>query len=341
VDAFVDLLHDTAALQYMLQEMGLARAGEPVKPVPLTGGVSSNIFRVDLQRGPVCVKQALPKLKVEKEWFAPTTRVLAEIDYLTLAHTIVPAHIPRLLGADRRRGAFVMEFLAGMFNWKAELLAGHVDPAVGVQIAEVLARIHAATAHRPDLARRFANDANFFALRLDAYLVEAARQHGDLSTPLIGLVHTTQTTPLALVHGDVSPKNILLGLEGPLLLDAECAWYGDPAFDLAFLLNHMLLKAALSARDAEALHETYARIASTYLAEVSWEPAELFERRCARLLAGLLLARIDGKSPVEYLDDAARRSVRSAARGLIAEPAERLADVARRYRAALAADGCV
>jgi aminoglycoside phosphotransferase (APT) family kinase protein len=127
------------------------------------------------------------------------------------------------------------------------------------------------------------------------------------------------------VHGDVSPKNILIGPHGPIFLDAECAWYGDPAFDLAFCLNHLLLKCLWTPPAADAFLHAFDVLAKAYLAGVSWEPQGALEARTARLLPGLLLARVDGKSPVEYLTAAtAKEAVRRVARALLAEPTERL-----------------
>src|SRR5262249_21690254 len=126
--------------------------------------------------------------------------------------------------------------------WKAELRKGRADPAFAAEVGRRLARIHAATSGRKDIAAAFATDENFYAIRLEPYLVATARGHSSLEPILKALVDRTKNTRTALVHGDVSPKNILVGRQGPIFLDAECAWYGDPAFDLAFCLNHMLLK---------------------------------------------------------------------------------------------------
>src|SRR5258706_15623986 len=106
---------------------------------------------------------------------------------------------------------------------------------------------------------------------------------------------------LGLVHGDISPKNILIGPAGPVFLEAECAWYGDPAFDLAFCLNHLMLKCLWTPRSASDFLDCFDAMYAAYSAGVTWEPPAILEARAAALLPALFLARVDGKSPVEYL----------------------------------------
>lgn len=310
---FVDLAADEPALRASLARMGLAGSGTKPCAAPLTGGVSSSILRVAVGDSLFCVKQALPRLKVEKDWRVPVDRVFAEIAWLELAGAIAPGHVPRILGVDRAGAAFAMEFLDPDRhpNWKQRLLAGEVDAGLAADVGDVLGRIHAATAADASNEKRFANDANFFALRLEPYLLEAARQHPERARELVGLVQLTLTHPRVVVHGDVSPKNILLGPQGPVLLDAECACWGDPAFDLAFVLNHLLIKAVHRADSAAALDESFRRLVAAYDARVDWEPRAALLARTARLLPGMMLARIDGKSPVEYLAEPARARVRA------------------------------
>ena len=140
------------------------------------------------------------------------------------------------------------------------------------------------------------------------------------------------STKRALVHGDVSPKNILIGALGAIFLDAECAWFGDPAFDLAFCLNHLLLKGAREGAGKARYAAAFSAMALAYLARVNWEKPDDLEARAAALLAGLFLARVDGKSPVEYLTcESQREAVRRFARPLIAAPPSRLTDVANAW----------
>ena len=114
----------------------------------------------------------------------------------------------------------------------------------------------------------------------------------------------------------------------PVFLDAECAWFGDPAFDLAFCLNHLLLKCLWTPSSTVGFLDAFGVLAARYLAHVDWEEPEALDARAARLLPGLLLARVDGKSPVEYLtDEADKNTVRAAARALLDNPAARLGEI--------------
>ncbi|MBU1358904.1 MAG: aminoglycoside phosphotransferase family protein [Gammaproteobacteria bacterium] len=322
------------ALCEALGRMQLLRPGETPDITPLTGGVSSLIVRVDTLGGPLCMKRALPQLKVAALWEAPVERNRAEVAWMRVARQIVPHAVPAVLGDDAQDNAFAMAYLepADFPVWKTQLLDGHADPETARGVGQALVAIHAATSDDPSLATRFANDLSFHALRLEPYFEATARKHPEYAQALHRLVQVTAQTRRALVHGDVSPKNILVGPQGPVFLDAECAWYGDPAFDLAFCLNHMLLKSAARPAITSDFLRCFEALAASYLPGVRWEPAAAFEARCAALLGGLLLARIDGKSPAEYITaEPDRERVRRVAASLLREPARRLSDIIQRW----------
>ena len=289
----------------LLRNAGLALA--PVKE--LSGGVSSEIWKV----GDVCVKRALPRLRVAQLWEAPISRNRYERLWLEAAAAAAPGAAPRVLAADDEAGAFVMEYL-DLPLWKAQLREGKADPAFAAKVGARLAAIHSATAGRSDVAQRFATDDIFYAIRLEPYLVATGKAHPDLEKQMGVLVSRTANTRVCLVHGDVSPKNILVSPDGPVFLDAECAWYGDPAFDLAFCLNHLLLKCLWVPRARAGFMECFDALAGAYLKAA---PFQDVEQRSASLLPALLLARVDGKSPVEYLTDSQKEFVRGMARGLL------------------------
>ena len=316
-------------LDSFLEKSGIARAGAVRTWTPLTGGVSSDIWRVDVEGGrSVCVKRALPKLKVAADWEAPISRNTFEWHWMNFAAGVLPGVVPQPLAHDEQAGVFAMDFLpAARFPlWKSQLLEGQVDEDFAGSVGSSLGRLHAASAHRADLNKSFDTTDSFHALRLEPYLHATARRHPGLSERLIGIAEATAQNRLALVHGDVSPKNILAGPDGPVLLDAECAWYGDPAFDLAFCLNHLLLKAVIRPEAQPALRRSFEALVTRYFDHAAAiEPRGTLERRAAALLPALLLARVDGKSPVEYLvHDWQRERVRSSSVPLVLHPVAEL-----------------
>ncbi len=326
-----------AELAQALHELGLAGAG-PLTGWPLAGGVSSEIWCIESDAGPVCAKRALDRLRVAADWRAPIARNLYEARWMRIANDALPGCAPRVLGQHPERGVLVMSYLPPpeYLLWKHALRDGHADLGSARAVGHMVARIHGHSAARLELAAQFDTDAIFFDIRLEPYLLATARRHPDLAPALKRLLAVTQAHAVALEHGDVSPKNILIGPLGPVLLDAECAWWGDPAFDLAFCLNHLLLKCLWNAPATEAFLRSFDALASAYLQGVDWEPPDALERRAAALLPGLLLARVDGKSPVEYITtDVQRDVVRRVARALLRQPADQLQGVATAWRQAL------
>ena len=283
-----------------LREAQLAGPAETPRATALSGGVSSDIWRVELARGPLCVKGALPRLRVSQLWEAPVERNRYESEWLRIAGEAAPGAAPRVYA--EHAGLFAMEYL-DFPVWKSVLRDGRADSAFAAQVGSALAAIHAATAGRADIARRFPTDAIFYSIRLEPYLISTSLKHAALRTQLETLSQRTAKTKLCLVHGDVSPKNILVSPRGPVFLDAECAWYGDPAFDLAFCLNHLFLKTLWVPSAALRFLQCFDALKEAYLKNVTWEAPGGVEERTATLLPGLLLARVDGKSPVEYLTD--------------------------------------
>lgn len=327
-----------AEIVAILARCGLVPLGATPRLTALTGGVASDIWKVDIGERTIVVKRALPKLRVAADWRAPVSRNASEADWLRIARRVVPGAVPEVLMQDVASGLFAMTYFPPETFpvWKTELHAGRVDIDFAEQVGRTLGRIHAATVGGKEIARHFDNDATFHAIRLEPYLEATAARHPEIADQLFTLSCLTLACHQALVHGDVSPKNILVGPDGPIFLDAECAWYGDPAFDLAFCLNHLLLKGAWHPQFAAALSKAFGALKDAYLGGVSWEKPDAMDHRSARLLAALLLARIDGKSPVEYLTDTETKEfVREQAKSFLVTPALSLNDIVARWTTAL------
>ena len=281
--------------------MGLLAPGGAFIAASLGGGVSCDVWKVERPgQAPLVVKRALEKLRVAADWRAPPERWAAEVAWLNLAGEIDPGTAPRILGEDAQAGIFAMAFLDRPL-WKTELAAGRADPGFAAVTGHKLAAIHAVTAGRADIAARFDHGARFSRPWLEPYLLFTASRHPDVAPLIEEIAGGIAGARIALMQGDISPKNILMGEAGPVFLDAETACYGDPVFDLAFCLNHLLLKCVWRPEYQDAYLESFTALKDAYLARTDWEDPSGLEARAARLLAALLLARVDGKSPVEYL----------------------------------------
>jgi len=330
---------DNGTFLSALERMGLIAAGETPLMTPLAGGVSSDIVRVDLAQGPVCIKRALAKLKVEADWQAPVERNRWEHEWMKTAAEIVPDAVPGVIAEDAESGMFVMEYLDPQRYpvWKDQLRDGTFETNTAAEVGRRIGAIHNATSNRPDIAKTFSTDHIFVPIRLEPYLGATALKHPECAGRLEALSRLTATTKKALVHGDVSPKNILVGPSGPVFVDAECAWYGDPAFDLAFCLNHLLLKCVWRPKWTGNYLACFNALLEAYLEMVAWEEPAALELRAAHLLPGLFLGRVDGKSPVEYITaEEDRERVRRTAVTLLQQPVARLKDVAKLWSIQLA-----
>jgi tRNA A-37 threonylcarbamoyl transferase component Bud32 len=327
----------------LLSRMGIDINQRNIVFTPLAGGVSSDIWRVDIQNRPsLCVKRALAQLKVEAEWFAPVTRNSFEVAWYSAANELVPDSTPHVHAHDPEGGMFIMDFLPPDTYplWKDRLSKGDVNPVFAGSVGTTVGKIHAGTADNDPIADRFKTDDAFYDLRLEPYLAASALVHTDIAARLHHLIEVTQAHKRVLVHGDISPKNILVGPKGPVILDAECAWYGDPAFDVAFCLNHLLLKCLLAPAAVDNLLHSFDLFFEAYRAHIAWEPACELEQRITHLLPGLLLARIDGKSPVEYIQDTIEKTrVITFARYFLTNPTAKLSDITTTWKKEMTHDG--
>lgn len=281
--------------------------------------MSSDVFLIEDEGKRFVVKRALPQLKVKDQWQADTSRNHVEYEFLQYLSRILPGAVPAVfaVGPDY----FAMEYLGSEYrNWKELMLGGDCQPQHATRAARILGTLHRVSFGDPDLARRFDTTPNFHQLRTDPYLLTTGQRNLALQDCFEQEAVRLEETRECLVHGDYSPKNLLVGSDRIVVLDCEVAWYGDPAFDLAFLLNHLLLKSLYHAPLDHGLQEIIGTMIGAYYDERQMEDTESLDARTARLLLMLLLARLDGKSPVEYLTEAKQDFVRSFASPRLSEP---------------------
>lgn len=290
------------------------------KATPLTGGVSCEIFLVEDGNDCFVAKRALEKLKVKTEWLANTSRNIYEQRYLKYIGEHFPQWAPKLLASSETHRLFTMEFLPESYqDWKKRLMKGEASTNTAKTIGKALGSIHSLSWNDEHLRQTFEAQDNFEELRLSPYFHPLLTRYTTLAPRILSLCERIRTRQLCLIHGDFSPKNILVGSpqkDDIKIIDCEVACFGDPAFDVAFLLHHLILKYWHLAQEAylelaNAFFESYKSMLSNE------QRQELNEVHTAETCLFLILARLDGKSPVEYLSAEEKTDIRERTLSLI------------------------
>ena len=247
---------------------------EILSVTPLTGGVASDIAVIETPTQKLCTKFALAKLKVAEDWRAPIHRNKAEYLWLQSLAQIAPDNCPELYGHSDELGGFVMEFIEGddVFLWKSNLLNGVPPRGEAGKLGALLAKLHLYSSQANFNKADFNNHSDFEALRIEPYLQHLKLAHPDIKKGLDEIIDMVCAQRTALIHGDISPKNILFRDGKPIILDAECATFGDPAFDVAFCLNHLILKAIHMPEMQREYVQEALRFWDFYAVQANWEP---------------------------------------------------------------------
>jgi 5-methylthioribose kinase len=335
----LDIEQPDQLLAYLRQHNHIA-AGEEVTITPLAGGVSNRTVLVERTSGEAWVlKQALEKLRVAVDWFSSPQRIHREAAGMrSLAELLPPGAVPRLIFEDSEHHLLAMDAVPQPHaNWKTMLLAGDLDAYHVSQFGEILAAIHGRShAEAERLAPIFADRSFFESLRLEPYYSYTASQYPNAQPFFDTLLEETRAQSLALVHGDYSPKNILVHADQLVLLDHEVIHWGDPAFDVGFSLTHLLSKAhhvTTHRRKLILAAQLYWQSYTTALEDIStWEG---YESRSVRHTLACLLARVDGRSPLEYLTADERDRQRSMVLSLMAKPPETIPHLIQNFQEGL------
>lgn len=266
----------------------------------LSGGVSNVVLMVETDAECLVFKQSLAKLRVAEEWLFDQKRIINERRCMEMLSDLLPGSAPRVRFADDENFIFGMTCAPpGGQLWKTALLDGDTDTTAAARVGGMLAEMHARAATDPRTQAWFGDQEVFIQGRIDPYHRFTARAHPDLAPLIEAEVARMLAHRTTLVHGDYSPKNLFVYPDSVLMLDFEVAHFGDPAFDVAFCLTHLLLKVIhFPSRRAE-----YLRVAEAYWQGYSSVPGldPDVEQNTIRELACLMLARIDGKSKEDYI----------------------------------------
>lgn len=323
------LLTPTTAAAY-LRQRGLLDSG-PVRVRALSGGVSSVVLAASDGKRAVVVKQALPRLRVADEWFASQSRTITEAEALELAGKLAPGVVPGVLHADAGRYVVVLDQAPDSWHdWRSLLLAGYADCEVAARLGRVLATWHRRTWGGVGLTARMDDTEPFEQLRVDPYYRTLARRRPELAGLVLRYADRMRGRRRCLVHGDLSPKNILVGpADATWVIDFEVAHRGDPAFDVAFLLSHLLLKSLHRPSDTDGFDDCIREFLHAYAQGIELQEAWDWPYLMGHV-GCLLLARVHGKSPVTYLSKTGMCGAHRLGTGLLQSPPETLDELLRR-----------
>jgi 5-methylthioribose kinase len=317
----VDIEDAEDLLRYLRQTGRIERDETPVIRT-LRGGVSNKTILLQRPDGSRWVlKQALPKLRVQVDWFSDPARIHVEANSLRYLTRVTPPNsTPALLFEDMQHHLLAMEAVPEPHeNWKEQLLSGTLDLDLVRQFGRLLATIHRKSHDlRHHLSSIFESRVFFETLRLEPYYEFSAERVPEAKPFLGALIEENRGQCVTLVHGDYSPKNILVHEGHLVLLDHEVVHFGDPAFDLGFSLTHLLSKALHLEAHRPLFLAAALQYWETYVTEIDSAPWFAgVESRATKNTAACLLARTAGRSPLEYLSDWERRKQRDAALYLI------------------------
>lgn len=316
--------------RYLKESGGIPPGEQPVAET-LIGGISNRTVLVRRSSGEAWVlKQALKKLRTAVDWFSDPRRIEREARGMeALGRWLPEGSVPRLIFLDEENHILAMEAVPEPHrNWKDLLMAAPPADAHIAGFAALLAALHRNSASDPDAAKTFADRSFFETLRLEPYYGYAAEQVPAAAEFLRRLIAVTRRTTRGVVHGDFSPKNILVRGDRLVLLDHEVIHYGDTAFDVGFSLTHLLSKAHHFRERRPILAQAALRYWSLY-SEAAGPPASVpeFREACVHHTLGCLLARVAGRSPLEYLDHEERLKQRAVVTALMSSPPHRIPEL--------------
>jgi len=269
----------------------------------ITDGVSSDIWYVKTDNNiEFCIKRALAKLTVKEDWYAPISRNNFEAMYFQYCYAMFPNNFPKLLGHDNKNFILAMEWYDpnDFLVWKKKLLNKKIEQQDIKNVSNILFKKHKNFVNKKNYKHKFNNDDTFYSIRIEPYILFTSKKYPEFKKKFNTVAESLVKNKKTLIHGDFSPKNILIKANNPMILDAETACWGDPVFDLAFCNNHLILKSLLPNGIGKKLLDLSFMFVKNYIDKISWEDKKFFTKRLIDIIPLLLLARVDGKSPIEY-----------------------------------------
>ena len=294
-----ELLTSDTVLAYLIEKK-IISANDQAEVEVLTGGVSNVVLAITTKNQKMVLKQALAELMVAQKWEADQRRAIVEANAIALFHKLSPDQVPNLVFLDPERFILILDRVpVGSTVWKSDLLDGVINPDIAEVLGTTLAQWHNFGEKDKEARMQFMEDSLFEQLRIDPFYRFVAAKNEALKPVISRLINELEGDKTTIVHGDFSPKNIMVGMDDQVyILDFEVTHVGNPVFDLAFLLAHLLCK---KFRTDEPLEEKLLGAAAERFID-AYEVIRPFASSLSLHTALIALARVEGKSPVNYLD---------------------------------------
>jgi 5-methylthioribose kinase len=321
----IDIENPEHLLPYLRSHGWLAGESKPDIKL-LTGGVSNRAIYIDDGERAMVLKQALEKLRVKVDWFSPVERIHREAQGLRWLQQIEPAgSVPGFIFEDFEQHILAMTAVKHPHqNWKNELMEGRIDKDLFIQCGGLLGQIYRLSQkQKKKIPAPFFDTGYFESLRLEPYYAYSARHVPEAAAFLADLAREALTQKESIVHGDFSPKNFLIYQGRLCLLDHEVIHWGDPAFDIGFLMAHFLSKAHHLPKYREGFIQNSLFFVDAFRDEAA-PSTTAWEERAVRHALGCLLARVAGRSQLEYLDPTEKQRQQEAVCLLIKQPGRSL-----------------
>jgi 5-methylthioribose kinase len=311
----VELLNQDTVVEYLISKKVIKNEDNPQVEV-LTGGVSNVVLAITTASQKLVLKQALAELAVSEKWVADQRRAIVEADAIELFNRLTPTQVPKLVFLDPERFILVLERVpVGSTVWKSDLLAGVINPDIGLKLGATLASWHNYGEKNAEVKIKFMEDSLFEQLRIDPFYRFVAAKNPQIEVSIRKLINELEGDKTTVVHGDFSPKNIMVATNDDVyILDFEVTHVGNPVFDLAFLIAHLLCKFF---RTDDRLHaKLLANTAISFVEE--YQGVRRISPTLTKHASLIALARVEGKSPVNYLSAGAQHKLQTFTKAILA-----------------------
>jgi len=314
-----ELLTADTVIAYLIEKQ-IISASDQAEVEVLTGGVSNVVLAITTKNQKMVLKQALAELMVAQKWEADQRRAIVEANAIALFHKLSPDQVPNLVFLDPERFILILDRVpVGSTVWKSDLLDGVINPDIAEVLGRTLAQWHNFGEKDKEARLQFMEDSLFEQLRIDPFYRFVAAKNDALKPIISRLINELEGDKTTIVHGDFSPKNIMVGMDDQVyILDFEVTHVGNPVFDLAFLLAHLLCK---KFRTDEPLEEKLLGAAAERFIN-AYEVIRPIDSSLSLHTALIALARVEGKSPVNYLDSSMQSALVSYTKDILGKGKE-------------------